>query len=104
MAPVVDRDGDRVAALLERRLERPDDVEVGREVGEVPFAFEGVEEPDEVARWRGELGRRDLDVVEADTGSTMKSRTGRLLRTTWRWTWLSGGTSMTMSPRRVGGA
>ncbi len=66
MAPVMDRDGDRVAALLERRLERPDDVEVGREVGEVPFAFEGVEEPDQVARRRGELGRRDLDVVEAD--------------------------------------
>ena len=50
VAPVVDRDRDRVAALLERRLERPDDVEVGVEVGQLPLALERVEEPGEVAR------------------------------------------------------
>ena len=66
VAPVVDSDRDRVAALLERRLERPDDVEVGGQAGQVPLALEGVEEADQVTGRRGELGRRDLDVVEAD--------------------------------------
>ena len=64
--PVVDRDGDRIAALLERRLERADDVEVGGQAGQVPLALEGVEEAHQVSRRRGELWWRDLDVVEAD--------------------------------------
>ena len=36
------------------------------QAGQAPLALERLEEPDEVARRRGELGRRDLDVVEAD--------------------------------------
>ena len=52
--------------LLERRLERADDVEVGLEAGQLPFALERLEQPGEVAGRRGQLGRRHLDVVEAD--------------------------------------
>ena len=37
---VMDRDRDAVLARLERRLERPDDVEVGLEIVEVPLALE----------------------------------------------------------------
>ena len=65
VATVVDRHGHGVAAPLERRLEGPDHVEVGDEVGQAPLALERLEQPDEVARRRRELGRRDLDIVEA---------------------------------------
>ena len=51
---------------LERRLERPDDLEVGLEAGQLPLALERLEQPGEVAGRRRELGRRDLDVVEPD--------------------------------------
>ena len=34
--------------------------------GQLPLALERLEQPGEVAGRRGELGRRDLDVVEAD--------------------------------------
>ena len=40
--------------------------EVGLEVGQAPLALERLEQPDEVARRRRELGRDDLDVVEPD--------------------------------------
>ena len=63
---LVDGDGHAVPAGRERRLELADDVEVGLETGQVPFAFERLEQPGEVAGRRGELGRRHLDVVEAD--------------------------------------
>ena len=43
-----------------------DDLEVGLEVGQLPLALERLEQPGEVAGRRRELGRRDLDVVEAD--------------------------------------
>ena len=65
-AAVVDRDGHAVLAGLERRLERPDDLEVGLEPGQLPLALERLEQPGEVAGRRRELGRRDLDVVEPD--------------------------------------
>ena len=101
---VVDRDGDPVVALLERRLERADDLEVGLEAGQLPLALERLEQPGQVAGRRGELRRRDLDVVEADDRVDDEVRTSRPLRTTWRWTWLSGGTSMRTSPQTCGGA
>ena len=66
LAALVDRDGDPVPAGLERRLERPDDLEVRLESGQLPLALERLEQPGEVAGRRRELGRRDLDVVEAD--------------------------------------
>jgi hypothetical protein len=61
---LVDRDSDLVRPLFQRRLERPDDLEVGFQVGQAPLGFERLEQPNEVARRRGELRRDDLDVVE----------------------------------------
>ena len=66
LAAFVDRDGHPVLAGLERRLERPDDLEVRLQPGQLPLALERLEQPGEVAGRRGELGWRDLDVVEAD--------------------------------------
>ena len=65
-APVVHRDGDRVVAALEGRLELAEDVEVGVQAVERPLATERLLEPGEVAA--GGLERRplDLDVVEPD--------------------------------------
>ena len=66
LAALVDRDRHPVLARLERRLERPDDLEVRLETGQLPLPLERLEQPGEVAGRRGELWRRDLDVVEAD--------------------------------------
>ena len=66
LVSLVDRDGHAVLALLERRLERPDDLEVRLEIGQLPLALERLEQPREVAGRRRQLGRRDLDVVEPD--------------------------------------
>ncbi len=66
LTALVDRDGDPVLAGLERGLERADDLEVRVEVGELPLALERLEQAGEVAGRRGQLGRHDLDVVQAD--------------------------------------
>ena len=50
----------------QRGLERPDDLEVRLEVRQRPLALERLEQPGEIAGRRGELRRRDLDVVEPD--------------------------------------
>ena len=48
---------------------------------------------------RREVRLRDLDVVQADDRDRPRSgRASASLRTTWRCTWLSGGTSITSSP------
>ena len=47
---VVDGDGHLVVAGAQGRLERPDDVEVGLQPGQVPFGLECVDQPGEVAR------------------------------------------------------
>jgi hypothetical protein len=66
VAAVMDGHGRRPLAGLERRLQCPHYCQVGLEVRQAPFPLERVLEPDEVAGRRGELGRRDLDVVEPD--------------------------------------
>ena len=63
---LVNRHRHPVLALLERRLERPDDLEVRLQAGQLPLALEGLEQPREVAGRRRQLGRGHLDVVEAD--------------------------------------
>ncbi len=92
----------RQLPAAQRRLQGPEHAEVGRQVGQAPLALERLEEPGEVAGRGGEVGLGDLDVVEPDDRVELESRARRrLLRTTWRWTWLSGGTSITTSPRSV---
>ena len=101
-APVVDRDGDPVVARVERRLERADDVEVRLEAVEphsrASASNSRARSPPGVAR----SGRSTSTSYSRTTGSMTKSRTGRPLRTTWRWTWLSGGTSTRTSPWTCG--
>jgi len=64
----VDGDGHPVAALLEGRLERANDLEIGLEIREAPLPLERHEEPAEVAGRRGEARSLDLDLVETDDG------------------------------------
>ncbi len=66
LASLVDRDGDPVLPLLERRLEVAHDLEVRLEIGQLPLALERLEQPGQVAGRRRQLGRGDLDVVEPD--------------------------------------
>ena len=96
---LVDRDRDAVLPRLERRLEGAHDLEIRLEIGQLPLALERLEQPGEVAGRRRELRRGDLDVVQPDDRIDDEVRTSRPLRTTWRWTWLSGGTSMRTSPQ-----
>ena len=49
VAPAVDGDGDPVLAGLERRLERPDDLQVRLEIGQRPLALERLEQARQVA-------------------------------------------------------
>ena len=52
-------------------------------------------QPGEIARRRRQDRRLDLDVVETHHRVDRERRgASSALRTTWRWTWLSGGTSM----------
>ena len=85
LAPVVDRDGHRVVALLERRLERPDDAEVGPEVRRAPTRSRA---PPGAGRGRPSARRARASSPRrsggGSTGSTWRSRSSRPLRTTWR--------------------
>ena len=66
LAPLVDRDRHPVLAGLERRLERAHDLEVRLQPGQLPLALERLEQARQVAGRRRQLGRHDLDVVQAD--------------------------------------
>ena len=69
---LVDRDRHRERTLLERRLEVADDGQIRLEIGQAPFLLERLEQADEIARWRGQLRRDHLDVVEPDDGVDME--------------------------------
>ncbi len=63
---IVDGHGHLVVARGQGRLEGTDHLEVGLEAGQVPLLGEGVHQPGQVARGRGELRLGDLDVVQPD--------------------------------------
>ena len=67
------------------------------ETGEVPVRLQRLEQPLQVAAGIGHVGLADLDVVQAHDGSTSMACASASLRTTWRCSWLSGGTSTTRS-------
>ena len=99
LVAVVDRDRDPVLARLERRLERADDLEVGLEAGQLPTRARA---PRTAGRGRRSARRaraaRPRRSAAGRPGRRRTSRTSRPLRTTCRWTWLSGGTSIRRSP------
>ena len=64
--PLVDGHRHPAAILLQRGVEDPDHRDVRLETLELPVAGELDLEPVQVAGRGGQLGRRDLDVVEAD--------------------------------------
>ena len=89
-----------VGAALERRLERAGGRR-GRAAGRSdPTPAQRVDQP---ARSPVGVARSAAVTSTSAGGAPGRSPNGRAvrsLRTTWRWTWQSGGTSMTASPRR----
>ena len=63
---IVDGNGDAVTAGFERRLQGPDDVEIGVKVFESPLGPEACEEAGEIAARRLEGRPFDLDLEEPD--------------------------------------
>ena len=87
-------------AGAQRLLQRREDRHAARASSMPHCVAERVGEAAEVARRVVHVGLGDLDIVEGARPDRGRSaRLSAALRTTWRWTWLSAGTSTTTSPQ-----
>ena len=97
---LVHRDGDLPLARAQRLLQRCQRVQVDRDVLQPPLRLQRLLAPARSRRAAGACpAPRPRRSGAGSSVSSSIARTSARLRTTCLWTWLSGGTSMTTSPR-----